>query len=558
MQPYRLISLIFCALLFGCFSLLPVQAQTPKPLGLPVASPPGASTWLLGQPYGNTVGAYLRGSEWYEAGQRLHFGMDFSMPCGTPLVAMADGEVVFADDLGFGSAPHNLLIRHADAGVIVLYGHLLERPSVQRGQFVTRGQVVGLSGDPDLTCNSRPHLHLELRSLDYVTAYNPVDYIDADWHTLSLIGSFRSGNFQQDLNNPRQWMSIDDQPPVAFGGRALNAYTATYPDWSAGSAPANPPLARAVAIPDDSAWTTRRLTFDGCCAGAWWNPLIPERLYLIDGSTGTRASIFEWNTRDSDQPILIAPAPPAHLSPDGSHEIIREGEQTRITNRLNGAAWLVTTQSALPSFSADNSRLLWINTGLVAMPGQDAPTNEIWISDADGQNPRMVAAESDLSAQWLDSSRLMVSRRVGLMTTLGIYDAATGDISILGAWERLRNVTVSPGGAHLAFYLSAQADSTTNGVYVIETREGAVAQRLDWFGAWRWRDSESLFYIPLDLSASRHSLFLYNILTNDARLLIDNGFKVADGDWSVSADGSQLAYLSAEDKTIWLIEPVAR
>lgn len=545
-----------CVFLFGCFSLSPVTSQSRKPLGLPVASPPGASTWLLGQPYGNTVGAYLRGADWYSAGQRLHFGMDFSMPCGTPLVAMADGEVLFVDDMGFGSAPHNLLVRHAEAGVIALYGHLLERAPVQPGQFVERGQTIGLSGDPDLTCDSRPHLHLELRGLDYVTAFNPVDYIDADWHTLSLIGSFRSGSFQQDLDNARQWMSIDDQPSVAFGGRALNAYTATYPNWSAGSAPANPPMPRPPVMTIPEQWINRRLTFDGCCAGAWWDQNLPGVLNVIDGSPGTRASIFAWNTRADQPPVVAAPAPPPHISPDGTHSIIRDGDQIRISDTRTNTSWVVDTFGSLPSLSTDNQRLLWIYTSEIIAPGQTQPSSEIWISDANGENARMIAAERDLSAQWIDDRRLLVSRRAGLQTTLATYDTLSGDIVILGAWERLRGLSIAPGGQRIAFYIANQADAANDGIYLLETTESAVPQRVNWFGAWRWRDADSLFYVPLNLDASRHSLYLHDARTGSSQRLIEDDFRIADGDWSVSPDGTQIAYLSADDKTLWIIEPI--
>jgi hypothetical protein len=57
----------------------PVQAA--RPFGLPFASPPGPSTWLLGQPYGNTVTAYRWRRAVYEAGQGLHFGA-VAMPFG--------------------------------------------------------------------------------------------------------------------------------------------------------------------------------------------------------------------------------------------------------------------------------------------------------------------------------------------------------------------------------------------------------------------------------------------------------------------------------------------
>ncbi len=113
-------------------------------------------------------------------------------------------------------------------GYASFYGHLVERAQVDVGQAVTRGQVVGYTGDPDLTCASRPHLHLEIRSgYNYRTAYNPVPLIDADWDSLML-----SGPFERDLDNPRQWQALDDQPEVNFGGAILNDYARPWPpEW---------------------------------------------------------------------------------------------------------------------------------------------------------------------------------------------------------------------------------------------------------------------------------------------------------------------------------------
>jgi hypothetical protein len=102
---------------------------------------------------------------------------------------------------------------------------------VQVGEPVTRGQVVGLTGDPDYTCTSRPHLHLEIRDLSYRTAYNPITLIEADWDSLALVGGFRRG-FERDLTDPRRWQHLDDQPDVQFGGPLLNDYAQPWPpDW---------------------------------------------------------------------------------------------------------------------------------------------------------------------------------------------------------------------------------------------------------------------------------------------------------------------------------------
>lgn len=208
------------------------QAGEPPPFRLPFADPPGPGTWLLGQLYGNTVGAYRQRRLFYEAGQGLHFGLDFSARCGTPIVAIGDGVVTKVDELAHGSAPHNLMIDHPN-GYASFYGHLLERPNLQPGQPVRAGDVIAHTGDPDLTCKSRPHLHLEIRNAGaYNRAFNPVKLIDADWNALALVGSFGSG-YARDLEDPRRWQTMLDQPDVSFWGPMLNDYKNPWPsDWN--------------------------------------------------------------------------------------------------------------------------------------------------------------------------------------------------------------------------------------------------------------------------------------------------------------------------------------
>jgi len=214
-----------------------VTAIPAKPFILPFADPPGPATWYLGQLYGNTVGAYAQRDTIYRAGQGLHFGLDFAAPCGTPLVAIGDGVVAKVDAPEHGSLPHNLMLRldprgaPGSAGYAALYGHLLERSKLSVGARVTKGQVVGLSGDSFGTCRSAPHLHLEIRSLDYLIAYNPVTLIEADWDSLALIGSYQRG-YERDLTQPRKWQYPDDQPQTQFGGALLNNLEQPWPpEW---------------------------------------------------------------------------------------------------------------------------------------------------------------------------------------------------------------------------------------------------------------------------------------------------------------------------------------
>lgn len=553
----RALIIFFSAVVFGA---VPTFAQTNgRPFILPVALPPGPSTWLMGQPYGNTTGAYNFGSQWYEAGQGLHFGIDLSMPCGTPLVAVADGEVRFVDDLGFGSGPHNLLIYHPAQNLVSLYGHLLERPSVVPGQFVAQGEQVALSGDPDLTCDSRPHLHYELRSADYRTTYNPMNTIDANWHALAAFGGFNYPLFQQDMLNARRWMNLYDQPDVVFGGARLNNYSVTWPPANSDRAASNPPLARRLdPLPETAAAQSRQITTDGCCPRHWWSATNPDLFYVVDGAAGQQAMTYSWSASAMSLTGTLGLAPMPEVSADESHEVLRENGQIIIRRRADNSTWAVQTENRMPSISAGSSRLLWTASDGISVPGQNAPSSTIWISDINGQNARPIVSEAGVSARWLDDTRLLLSiAGENRSTSLDVYDTTNDQRFRLGTWPWLRNVTIAPGGGRIMFLVTSQPDLLVNGVYTIETVRDAQAQRVPWFGAWRWRDADSVYYLPFNPSEPYHTLTYYHIPTRENLVLTDPSttpFLIANGDWDINADGSRVLFQSGIDGNLWVLE----
>jgi murein DD-endopeptidase MepM/ murein hydrolase activator NlpD len=225
--------LILVALFAASLAPTPAGAQVPTPpvvtgtppFQVPFDTPASSSTWYVIQFYGNTTGAYRWRETVYDQGQGLHFGVDFSARCKTPVASIGDGVVDDIDALSHGAGPHNLIIRHTN-GLLSLYGHLFEKPNLRVGQQIAAGEIIGLTGDPDLTCRSRPHLHLEIRDGTYGYAFNPIPLIDADWNSLALLGG---GGFERDLENPHRWVSLDDQPVVDFGGVLLNDYEQPWP-----------------------------------------------------------------------------------------------------------------------------------------------------------------------------------------------------------------------------------------------------------------------------------------------------------------------------------------
>ncbi|MDA4846661.1 peptidoglycan DD-metalloendopeptidase family protein [Hoeflea poritis] len=85
-------------------------------------------------------------------------GIDISLPKGTPVKAAENGVVIYAGT-GLKEFGKTVLVRHGN-GLVSVYGHASEL-IVERGDQVSRGQVVALSGMSGQA--TRPKLHFEIR-----------------------------------------------------------------------------------------------------------------------------------------------------------------------------------------------------------------------------------------------------------------------------------------------------------------------------------------------------------------------------------------------------------
>ena len=115
----------------------------------PVGAPDGAGTWDA-QPFG----------------ENRHLGADLNATdgdiYGDPVVAVADGCVVFAQDIwrGWGNVVRVVHVLPDGAVVESLYAHL-DRIDTYVGAVVARGAPIGVVGDAHGAYG--PHLHLEIR-----------------------------------------------------------------------------------------------------------------------------------------------------------------------------------------------------------------------------------------------------------------------------------------------------------------------------------------------------------------------------------------------------------
>ncbi len=150
-------------------SLLTVQpAQAAGNLTLPFGIPnPRITSWMDHHyPTREQDGIMIRFDGATGYAYDGHRGTDYAVPSDTPVVAADDGTVIYgewSDSGGFG-----VVIDHADDRTAYFHNNQL---FVYRGQHVSRGQLIALSGS---TGNSTgPHVHFEVR--DLLTPWHSID-----------------------------------------------------------------------------------------------------------------------------------------------------------------------------------------------------------------------------------------------------------------------------------------------------------------------------------------------------------------------------------------------
>lgn len=118
--------------------------------------PPSAATFETVLPVTGTItsGVGMRidpiDGQW-----RHHNGIDIAVPLGAPVLAIADGIVVYSGlRSGYG---WTVLLEHAN-GMITLYAHNSAN-LVEAGQAVTKGTTIALAGSTGRSTG--PHVHFE-------------------------------------------------------------------------------------------------------------------------------------------------------------------------------------------------------------------------------------------------------------------------------------------------------------------------------------------------------------------------------------------------------------
>lgn len=127
----------------------------------------------------NTTSNFGLRKDPFTGGQRMHAGMDFRSPVGTPVRTAASGRVITA---GTSGGYGNLVEVDHGHDLVTRYGHL-SSIEVSVAQVVPAGSVVGLVGSTGRSTG--PHLHYETRLAG--SAVDPARFLAAGHRLLGGI-----------------------------------------------------------------------------------------------------------------------------------------------------------------------------------------------------------------------------------------------------------------------------------------------------------------------------------------------------------------------------------
>lgn len=125
-----------------------------------------------------------------EGGKRSHEGIDIFAPKRTPAIAAADGYVTGVKEGGIGGK--TVWLRPINQNITLYYAHLDEQ-LVKEGQFVKKGETIGLVGNTGNAKTTPPHLHFGIYG--FGGAVDPFPFVNKRIKTAPLVSHKKMSDF---------------------------------------------------------------------------------------------------------------------------------------------------------------------------------------------------------------------------------------------------------------------------------------------------------------------------------------------------------------------------
>ena len=326
------------------------------------------------------------------------------------------------------------------------------------------------------------------------------------------------------------------------------------------AAPAETPTATATFTPTPAPalW---QLTQGGCCVQPFFSPDSRQVLFIDKPAPEAPVGVYGIDLADPQGAITLVNEVIGFRNLDRSIVATLEGDLAHFVNEITKESWGIDTGGNWPYYAPDNSRIVWVAADQLGP--FDQRQSDIWLANLDGSEPQQLFSlyGGGFSGWFPDGQRLLLVGRDQPWEesqTLLIYDLLQNRRTNLASHKRIRGLELSPGGNWIVYFISFADPLEERGVWVAGT-DGLTRKKLTTpgFGAYHWRDDQTLLYIPMRNSAEESmQLFSIDVVTNQIQPLTNPQtvfFSISNGDWRVSPDGQHLVFVNSLDQNIWLL-----
>ncbi len=337
--------------------------------------------------------------------------------------------------------------------------------------------------------------------------------------------------------------------PDVSGGQGAVSASPVWPTAINLNAPLDPEPAGAY----------RRLTDGGCCAGAWWSTDGSRAYFLARPEGQPSAGIYETDV----WPPGLPPKPAAMDLARGAGAArftVRSAEgHSIVTDHNTAKTWQVATGGSPAHVAADGTSVVWWKAR--GDRGHFDAAITVYASDLDNTPARELVTlwGASVVGYLAGEQRVLINGRPvqdRADFVLATVHAITGELGQLAKGTWLSNAVPSPSGEWVAYMVSLDAQNpTANGLWLVGTHNEAP-RLLPFIGAYRWRDGDTLIYMPQIAGAVSDEIWELDAPTLRTSRLVNPiavPIRVANNDWSVAPGGRHLLFRSAADFNLWLV-----
>ncbi len=313
--------------------------------------------------------------------------------------------------------------------------------------------------------------------------------------------------------------------------------------------------------PPTPAPSLQQLTSDGCCVQPEFSLDGSQVLFIDKPGAEAPTGVYGIDLGNPQPTPVLVNEVIGFRNQDWTIVATLEDELAYFSSEASGETWTVNTGGNWPAFSPDSSQILWVATDEEGP--YDRRRSDVWWGHLDGSNSRLLLTlyGGGFAGWFPDGQRLLFMGRDDPndeKRTLFVYDLANERRTNLFSHKRLRGGEISEGGSWVSFFITFADEPSENGLWVVSA-DGATQRQLDLpnFGGYRWRDDDTLLFIPMRESSEKSmQLWAIEIPSGQLQPLTDPAslsFSISNGDWDVSPDGRRVVFVNNADNNIWLI-----